>query len=393
MRKYLCLVVLGLFMLTLGCTRKEDAAPIRIGAIFDLSGPTANTGTPYAEGILGYVEWVNARGGLDGRPIELVWEDYAYNVQQAEALYTRFVQEEGIVAFQGWGTGDTEALRERIVEDQIPFMSASYSHVLGDPTEAPYNFLVGTSYSHQFFIVLDWIASEWERAGKSGTPKVALLHHPSPFGISPWKYGGEAYAAQLGFDMRVEPMQDDIEAQLHTLKTWNPDYIVLQTVASPAARAVVAARTIVFLDAPIICLNWCANEILVQQATSAAEGVIGVFPFAPPTVLVPGLEAPNEFLAQKGLSLREKGVHYGQGWWTMAIMAEGIRRALRQGTPLTGARIKAALETLQDFDTGGVTVPITFTPHEHYGTEGVQLFHVQNRQWQQKTGVIYVNDD
>ena len=32
---------------------KED---IKVGAIFDLSGPTSDTGTPYSEGIRDYVE-------------------------------------------------------------------------------------------------------------------------------------------------------------------------------------------------------------------------------------------------------------------------------------------------------------------------------------------------
>src|SRR5690606_33388609 len=105
------------------------------------------------DGVIAYVDWLNSSGGINGRPIELLSADYAYQVPNAESLYAQFV-EEGVVAFIGWGTGDTEALRGRIAEDEIPFMSASYSDALNDPNgEAPYNFLVGTTYSDQLVIL------------------------------------------------------------------------------------------------------------------------------------------------------------------------------------------------------------------------------------------------
>ncbi|RME09251.1 MAG: branched-chain amino acid ABC transporter substrate-binding protein [Ardenticatenia bacterium] len=370
----------------------EAGGPIKVGAIFDLSGPTSDVGTPYAEGIRGYVEWLNANGGIDGREIELVWEDYAYEVPRAEQLYTQFVQE-GVVAFQGWGTGDTEALRGKIAEDKLPFMSASYSHVLGDPNEAPYNFLVGTSYSHQFFIVLDWIKEDWASKGNADAPKVAFMHHPSPFGLSPWEQGGKEYADSIGIEAEAYEMPrgaPDFTAELSRIKDSGAKYVVFQTVSTPAALAIKNARGLGMDDVTFICLNWCSDEILVSQAGDAAEGVIGSFPFTPPTVDVPGLKDPADFLASKGESLEAKGVHYGQGWWTMAIMTEGIRKVVADGKEVTGENIKAALETLSNYDTGGVTVPITFTSDDHRGSKGMRLFIVRNGHWEQLTDFLTV---
>ena len=45
--------------------------PIKVGAIFDLTGPTSDVGTPYSEGLTDFVNWYNDAGGVDGRPIEL----------------------------------------------------------------------------------------------------------------------------------------------------------------------------------------------------------------------------------------------------------------------------------------------------------------------------------
>ncbi|MDE2977057.1 MAG: ABC transporter substrate-binding protein, partial [Acidobacteriota bacterium] len=162
MTRPVSLAVLALLLLA-GCGGgdpvSEADAPITIGAIFDLTGATSDVGTMYSEAIRDYYARLNDLGGIAGRPVELLWNDYGYDVAKAEQLYSEYVQA-GSVMFMGWGTGDTEALRGRIAADRIPFVSASFSHVLGDPSEAPFNFLVGTTYSDQLFILLDYLIEE-----------------------------------------------------------------------------------------------------------------------------------------------------------------------------------------------------------------------------------------
>ncbi len=104
------------------CAPSDDAAgedgPIKVGLIADLSGATADVGTPYHEGMLGYIDSINEDGGIDGREIEALAEDYAYNPDTAVTLYDRFVGE-GAVVIQGWGTGDTNILAEKITNDAV----------------------------------------------------------------------------------------------------------------------------------------------------------------------------------------------------------------------------------------------------------------------------------
>jgi len=54
-------------------------------------------------------------------------------------------------------------------------------------------------------------------------------------------------------------------------------------------------------------------------------------------------------------------VHYVQGWSSMMVMWEGLKRA----EALDGPSVKAALETITDLDMGGLTAPITYTPTDH----------------------------
>ena len=76
-------------ILSAGCGG-GDAGPddnsIKVGAIFDLTGPTADVGTDYGDGVRGFADWINARGGIEGRPIDLIFQDYGYQVDRAEQL-------------------------------------------------------------------------------------------------------------------------------------------------------------------------------------------------------------------------------------------------------------------------------------------------------------------
>lgn len=120
-------------------TSAESDEPIKIGAIMDQSGATGDVGAPYSEGIVAYVDYINDNGGINGRMIEADVNDYAYEIPQAEDLYRRYVND-GAVAIMGWGTGDTEALRTRVANDELPFISGSFSEELTDVEESPYNF-------------------------------------------------------------------------------------------------------------------------------------------------------------------------------------------------------------------------------------------------------------
>ncbi len=365
--------------------------PIKIGAIFDLTGPTADVSTPYSQGVEGYVDWVNQNGGVDGRQIDLISQDYAYKVDQAEQLYSQYV-DEGVVAFMGWGTGDTEALRSRIAADEIPFMSASYSAALNSQEEAPYNFLVGTTYSDQLIIALQWALQDWADKGGEGAPKVAVMHHNSPFGTSPVE-DGQAFAEANGMEFIAVAMPSgatDLTPELSQVESFGANYIMIQNVSSPAALLVKDKGRMGMDDVQVVCLNWCADENLINLAEGAAEGVVGAIPFTPPSVEAPGQADPRAYLEAKGESLDEIGLHYTQGWTTMDVMMEGIRRTLADGNDLTGANIKAALETISEYDTGGITSPITFTSEDHAGSKSLRLFQVQDGKWQAISDYISV---
>jgi branched-chain amino acid transport system substrate-binding protein len=351
----------------------DEDGPIQIGVIADLTGATGDVGTPYNRGMMAYVDWINSEGGIDGREIEATSKDYAYDVPTSERLYKEYVNK-GAVAIQGWGTGDSEALMSKVSADELPFMSASYAEVLTDPEEAPYNFVVAPTYSDQMRVALNWIA---EDAG--GATQVAFFHNDSPFGLAPLQDGMDWIDENsLDLAMRAYPMASgsaNYVGLLSQAKSQGAKYIVIQNVSSPAAQVAkdLAAQN---LDAKIVCLNWCADELFLDTAGAAAEGHILVQPFAPATADAPGNEVVEEYLQANGSSLEEEGLHYTQGWYTMHIMAEGIAAALEEGDELTGEAIRDALETMGAVDTGGVvgTGEVEFSSDSHRGSTGSGIY-------------------
>lgn len=350
----------------------QDGKEIVIGVLADLTGATADVGKPYNEGVLAYVDKINTAGGVKGTKIKALSEDYAYRVPTAEEKYKRFVSEQA-VAIQGWGTGDSEALRTKVKDDQLPFMSASYAEVLTDPNQSPYNFVVAPTYSDQMRVALDYIAAQDPAA------QVAVFHHDSPFGTAPLA-DGEKWLKDKGYRLgfKAYPMKAGATDQIGLLqqaKAQGAKYIAIQNVSSPAAvvaRDIAAQR----LDMRIICLNWCADEAFAKTAAAAAEGHLMVQPFAPPSTNKPGHQEVRQYCQSKGLDLDAKGLHFVQGWYTMHVMVKGIEKVLDDGNELTGPNLRTALETMPAVDTGAVTGPIKFSAQSHRGSTASGIYQV-----------------
>ncbi|MGH8934451.1 MAG: ABC transporter substrate-binding protein [Egibacteraceae bacterium] len=360
-----------------GTAPPNGAGGVVIGAIFDLSGPTADAGTPYSQGMQAYVDWRNANGGVGGRPIDLRFQDYGYEVPEAEQFYSQFTSE-GAVAFQGWGTADTEALRGKITEDEIPFMSASYAETLTNPAQTPYNFVVALSYSDQMRIALQYIADNAD-----GHTEVAVFHHDSPFGTSPIE-DGRAYILQRGLDIGYQTYAmpagaTDYVGELTRVEQQGARFIIVQNVSSPAATVARNVRE-QGLEAQVLCLNWCADELFVDLAGEAAEGAAGVLPFAPPGAADGDVADLTAWLERNGERFEDQNLHFAQGWYTMHVMAEGIARVVDSGEELTGEAIRSALEAMEPIDTP-VSTAIDFSADDHQGMQSGQIYEVRGGAW------------
>lgn len=347
-------------------------APVKIGGIFDLTGATSDVGAPYADGVKDYVAFLNETGGANGHQIVLVSDDYAYQIPRAEELYNRLVTQEQVVAIMGWGTGDTTALTPKITKDKLPFMSASYAEDLViDVARTPYNFMIGVTYSDQARVLLKYIKSTWKG---SSSPKVSLSFSDSAFGRAPVE-DAKKYMATDGItntaDVIVALNSLDMSPQLLAVKNAEPDFLIMNHTQAPTAVEAKSAKQAGLTKTTLASLNWGTGEKTIELGGTAADGMLGVQPFAFLSEDVAGLKEMKDYLQKKGKDPKKTPVNYVQGWLTMKVMAEGVKRV---DGDVTGEKLKAALETLKDFDTGGITDKITFSAKSHRGAFATRIF-------------------
>ena len=124
-KMFALLLAMGLII---GCALPGLAAEetIKIGGIGCLTGQYAMYGIGVRNGVDLYIEQLNAAGGIDGKQVEILWEDDENSDEKAINAYNKLVQNDGVVAIIGSVlSGNTEAVAEYAAEDGTPMISAS----------------------------------------------------------------------------------------------------------------------------------------------------------------------------------------------------------------------------------------------------------------------------
>lgn len=369
-----------------GDAEASDGDTVKIGALFDITGGTGDVGTPYADGEKAFFEYLNSQGGINGVQVDLSGDDYAYDMAKGQRLYQELRDKDKVSAILGWGTADTEALRQQVANDKLPYFSASYSENLKNLDESPYNFLTAATYSDQGRAVLKWIKENHE----GGNPTLALLYNDTAFGQSPIEDIKE-YAAEIGVevvDEQVIPVTaTEAQSQMLNMEQKDPDYAIIQQTWGAAATILREAQTL-GSDTQFIGLNWATGEGVVEIAGDAAEGMLGVVTHAFPYEDLEGLSEIEEYLESKGESLEDVSQKFIQGWVTAKIMSEGIGNA----EELNGEGIRKGIEQIKDLDLGGLAAPVSFSEDNHAGTNKVRLAEVKNGQFEVITDYFSYED-
>jgi branched-chain amino acid transport system substrate-binding protein len=95
-------------------------APIVLGGTVPLSGPAVLLAS-VARGAEAYFRYVNARGGVDGRPIRYVYRDDQYLVPQTVQMTKELVEQDKVLAlFNSVGTPNGIAVRDYLKAAGVP---------------------------------------------------------------------------------------------------------------------------------------------------------------------------------------------------------------------------------------------------------------------------------
>ncbi len=350
----------------------QGKAAIKVGGIFDLTGVTSEVGKPFAQAVIDHVKLVNDSGGINGRQIDLSPVDYSYKVPQAVAAYRKF-KDDGVVLINGWGTADTEALTKSVNEDKIPYISASFSGHLTDPKKTPYNFFCGSSYSDNLRIFMKYAKENARAQGRK--VRIAFIYADNGYGRAPIE-AGRQYAKEIDVDLVDEqvipPSFQDSTSQLLSMKQKDPDWAYINTTTTWVAQLLKDAQKLQ-LRTRFGSNPYGYSEKLPEVAKEAAEGVVGMLPNALYGEDVPGMKAVVDYVKKNPPAVTPDAL-YVRGWVYVTVWAEALKRAKDE---LSGEGVKKALETFRNFDTGGLTPPLTYTADDHRPTTKSTIYIVK----------------
>ncbi len=124
MKKVKALKIIALAMATVfavgtisGCAGKGDGSTIKIGLLFAMSGPTAITeDTMYKSAKLA-VDEINEAGGINGKKLVTVEEDYATDAATAAEKMKKLIMQDKVVATVGLYTSASRIAAAPVIEE------------------------------------------------------------------------------------------------------------------------------------------------------------------------------------------------------------------------------------------------------------------------------------
>ena len=338
-----------------------DEGEIVWGGAIPLTGIYAQAGELGSQGMGAYIAYLNATGGINGRSVRLASHDSGSLPEQSLAVFKQIMaEEEDVVVFYGDSTGFALLSAPEVNERyQVLMGGSSLATVLADPVKFPYQFLAGPTYAEMVGMLLVYIA---EQGGKEGAaPRVALFYSNLEFGRDPIPAAKER-AAELGIEIVAEietqPAGIDVAPEVLKLRQARPDYVIFHGYVTTVWPEVMVQAVQSGVDALFMGTFWAMEPLIIRQLGPLADRYMGVFPYRyyweqedSATLRLMAQVTKAEYLPIYAL----------QGWFSGMIFTEVIKRTLAAGMELTGDNLKATLDGIEDWDTGGlIGVPVSF---------------------------------
>jgi branched-chain amino acid transport system substrate-binding protein len=330
-----------------------------VGAAPPITGVFAFAGVGLHQGLGDYCEWRNqAKGGVAGRKLRYIGEDSGYKMDQAMSVFKKIMGAHKPPVFYGDSTAWAKAAAKEVSQLGSTLTSSpSFSSDLADPKNVPYYFMAGPTYTAMGEILLEYINRTSRGATKAA---VAIVYSDTEFGRDPIP-GIKAKAQALGIpivqEIVTKPGAVDVSAEVSKLRRAKPDYVIFHGyVLAPIPEFIKQMRE-AGMNTTSMGTIWSMDKTTVEAMGAAGQGWMGVMPYrySYDTKDAPTMQVIKDFAAKARPQMSYVPLFYTHGWLVGMIFSEVMERVLKAGKPLTGPNMKAALESIDNWDTGGVT--------------------------------------
>jgi branched-chain amino acid transport system substrate-binding protein len=349
MKKRLGRVVVAILVLLLALgTAAWAADPIFIGVSAPLTGNYAEYGQNWKKAMDLGLGWINAAGGVNGRPIELIYTDSRSDPKESAAVAQKYVSDKRIVATMGDFTS-TACMAAQPIYDRGGLVQLS-------PTASHPKFAPGSIWS---FGIIGTQAGEGPFMANYavkmlGKKKIAVLYINNDWGIATKDYFVNA-AKEMGAEiLAVEAFFEtdkDFTGVLTKLRGYKPELLYIPSMYNEMALIAKQREKLGWMDVLISGPGSLYSPKLLEIGGASVNGLYTSAVFFPkdprPEVqkFVKGFEEKYKSTPNMFAAIAYDGIN---------LMADVLRKA---GTDRKA--IRDGLEKTKNFP--GVTGKITFT--------------------------------
>src|SRR5216117_3751138 len=255
----------------------QAPAPIKIGVIQPLSGPVAASGNYIRMGAEIARDWINARGGIAGRKVDLLIEDNKSDPKEAASAAEKLIVRDKVPVIMGaWGSSMTLAAMPKLEEYGVPMVVETSSAASITKRGNPWIFRISPP-------------SEMEAVGlKPYVDKLAIKKADFLAVNTDWGRGSiQAFGDLLkkkglpvGAAEFMEQSATDMNAQITKIKTTCGDTLFLTTAVEQITLVLKQAQE-QRLSKIVTTGGSSSPTQLIKQAGAAAEGTYHIVFFMP----------------------------------------------------------------------------------------------------------------
>jgi len=352
------------------------AQPIKIGALFAVTGPASFLGEPERNTAQMVVAEINKAGGIKGQMLELVVYDTQGDATKAVQAANRLIKEDRVVAIIGPSTtGDTMAVIPLVEKEQIPLISCAAGIKITDPVK---RWVFKTAQNDSLAV-----AKIYERLTKQKISRVAILTVSDSFGSSgreQLKAQAAKFGIQIATDDTYGPKDTDMTAQLTRIRGSQAQALICWG-TNPGPAVIARNAKQLGLKLPIYMSHGVSSKKFIELAGDAAEGITIPSGRVLVAELLPESDRQKKsllgFVKDYQSHYNKEGDHFGGHAWDAMMLLKG---AIERGAD-TPATIREQLEKSQGF--AGIGGIFNYSPQDHAGltSDAFVLVEIKNRDW------------
>ena len=331
----------------------QEGVPIKVGVVLPLTGAQQKFGEIENNSFRMGVEEINAAGGINGRPIELLTEDDTSKIDVGRSAAEKLILQDKVLVLTGGYSSDVTFAMAAVAQyRKVPFLITTGAADEITELGADYVFRLNQPVSEYARALTEFLQQVVKPKG------VVILYEKSLFGHS----GSREFAEQaFELDWKIlmnegyEAGTMDFKALLNKAKSARPDVVYMISYVKEAALLVQQSKELGFR--PKVFAGAAAGFTLPEfrkLAGDAAENVYSATLWTP-QVLYPGArEYYSNYMKRFG---SETEYHGAEAYASIYVVADALKRAKE----LTPRGVREALAKTSMMTAFG---PVKFTSYD-----------------------------